>query len=127
MRISRRREALFIAAVLLVGCALTSRRHGAGNADDQPCIISALQLARAPERTLHDVVERVCPAMVRAFRAGREIRVHAVRAGEPASQLGGAAVLRTLGPRQASRVRIVPQHNGARSRYVLVLVELREP
>ena len=127
MRIERRSEALLVGAALLLGCALTSRRHGASDADAQPCTISAMQLARSVERTVHDVVERACPATLRALRAGREIRVYTVRGGEPASRLGGAVALRTLHPRQVARVRIIPGQSGARPPFTLVLVELREP
>ena len=127
MRIGRRSDALLIGAALLVGCALTARRHEASDADAQPCSISAVQLARSPERTVHEVVERTCPATLRALRAGREIRVQVLRGGEPASHLGGATVLRTLHPRQVSRVRILPNQTGAPAPFTLVLVELREP
>ena len=126
MRILRNREALLVGAALVLGCAMSSASGKAGGADAQPCTISGLQLVRAPERTVYDVVERVCPSMERVRRAGREIRVYLVRGGELATMLGNATSLRTLHPRDVARVRFVPFPGGPLAAASLVTVELRE-
>ena len=127
MRNFRNRDALLVGAAVVLGCAMSSTRGNGSDADAQTCTISSVQLARASERTLYEVVERVCPAVERTRRTGREIRVHLVRGGELHTTLGNATALRTLHPRDVARVRFIPSPGGALAAIAIVTVELREP
>ena len=127
MRLSRRRDALLVGAALVLGCAVTTPRGGPSDADAQPCMVSSSQLARASERTLYDVMERICPSMTRLQRNGREVRAFIVLAGTPVTPLGGATALRLFRPAEIARVRFFPQAADEQPAVAIVLVELREP
>ena len=127
MRISRRHDALLVGAALVLGCAMSAPRGTPGDADAQPCTISPMQLSRAPERTLYEVIERVCPSVVRAQREGREVRAYIILAGDASTPLGGATALRLLRPADIARVRFVPHASEEEPTVALVLLELRTP
>lgn len=127
MRLFRRRDALLIGAALVLGCAMSMPRSGSSEAEEQPCTVSSLQLARASERTLYDVMERLCPSLTFLQRNGREVRAFIVHAGDPATPLGGATALRLFRPADIARVRFFPQAGDDQSAVALVLVELRAP